>query len=232
MSRRRSLLALAGSALIILACATALAPAAVACPPGCIAAENAKPGTPESVWDIQGSGSPDIQGFATDISVNVGGTVDFKVDTTADSYRIDIYRLGYYHGDGARRIATIANPGATSQPACDTHADTGLIDCGNWSISASWKVPANAVSGVYLAHLVRTDGTVGESHIPFVVRDDAGRSALLFQTSDTTWQAYNQYGGRSLYVGGPGTDPDRAYKVSYNRPITTRGTSAEDWVMN
>jgi hypothetical protein len=93
-------------------------------------------------------------------------------------------------------------------------------------------VPVDAVSGVYLAHLVRTDGTAGESHIPFVVRDDAGRSDLLFQTSDTTWQAYNQYGGRSLYVGGPGTDPGRAYKVSYNRPITTRGTSAEDSVMN
>src|SRR3954469_24897394 len=133
MSRRRSLLALGGSALMMLACSNAAAPAAVACPPGCIAAENAKPGTPESVWDIQGSGSPDIQGFATDISVNVGATVGFKVDTSAGSYRIDIYRLGYYRGDGARLIASIANPVATNQPACDTYADTGLIDCGNWS---------------------------------------------------------------------------------------------------
>ena len=72
---------------------------------------------------------------------------------------------------------------------------------------------------------MRTDGIAGESHIVFVVRDDAGRSDVLFQTSDTTWQAYNQYGGNSLYVGGPGSDPGRAYKVSYNRPITTRGTS-------
>src|SRR5262249_5965940 len=54
----------------------------------------------------------------------------------------------------------------------------------------------------------------------------------LFQTSDTTWQAYNQYGGNSLYVGGPGTNPGRAYKVSYNRPFTTRGTSPQDWVFN
>jgi hypothetical protein len=58
-----------------------------------------------------------------------------------------------------------------------------------------------------------------------VVRDDASRSALLLQTSDTTWHAYNQYGGNSLYVGSPA---GRAYKVSYNRPITTRGTSPED----
>ena len=29
------------------------------------------------------------------------------------------------------------------------------------------------------------------------------RSDLLFQTSDTTWQAYNRYGGNSLYTGSP-----------------------------
>ena len=50
----------------------------------------------------------------------------------------------------------------------------------------------------------------------FVVRDDAGTSDILFQTSDTTWQAYNSYGGNSLYVGEP---VGRAYKVSYNRPL-------------
>ena len=61
------------------------------------------------------------------------------------------------------------------------------------------------------------------------MRDDASRSDLLFQTSDTTWQAYNQYGGNSLYTGSPA---GRAYKVSYNRPFTTRGTGAEDWLFN
>ena len=50
---------------------------------------------------------------------------------------------------------------------------------------------------------MRTDGSAGESHIVFVVRNDGGSSGVLFQTSDTTWQAYNQYGGNSLYVGGP-----------------------------
>ncbi|KAF0189701.1 MAG: hypothetical protein FD165_2819, partial [Gammaproteobacteria bacterium] len=93
---------------------------------------------------------------------------------------------------------------------------------------ASWAVPADAVSGIYVAKLVRID-TGGASHVVFIVRDDAGSSDILFQTSDTTWQAYNQYGGNSLYVGSP---DGRAYKVSYNRPFTTRGTSAEDWVFN
>ncbi len=74
------------------------------------------------------------------------------------------------------------------------------------------------VSGIYIAKLVRPD-TGGASHIVFVVRDDASTSDLLFQTSDTTWQAYNDYGGNSLYNGSPA---GRAYKVSYNRPFRTR----------
>src|SRR5205807_1276164 len=57
----------------------------------------------------------------------------------------------------------------------------------------------------------------GASLIWFDVRDDEGASDLLFQTSDSTWQAYNQWGGNSLYAGSPA---GRAYKVSYNRPLT------------
>jgi hypothetical protein len=227
--RISSLPALGAAVIIIGALSGAAAPAAVACPPGCIAAENAKQGTPPSTWDISGAGSPALQGFATDISVNVGSTIGFKVDGTAGSYRIDIYRMGWYGGDGARLITTIADPAVRAQPQCATGDDTGLVDCSNWETSASWSVPADAVSGVYFAHLV---GAGAESHIVFVVRDDASHSDVLFQTSDTTWQAYNQYGGHSLYTGGPGSGPSRAYKVSYNRPITTRGTSAEDWVFN
>jgi hypothetical protein len=194
-----------------------------------IACENSKPGTPSSTWDVSGAGSSTIQGFATQISVNAGETESFKVKTTATSYRLDIYRMGYYGGSGARLITSVNPVGRQTQPACISDSTTGLVDCGNWTVSASWAVPANAVSGIYFARLVRTDGTSGASHVPFVVRNDASHSDLLFQTSDTTWQAYNQYGGNSLYVGSPA---GRAYKVSYNRPFTTRGTGAEDFVFN
>jgi hypothetical protein len=195
--------------------------------------ENCLPGNPSSEWDISGAGDTTIQGFATDISVNRGSAISFKVDTNATSYRLDIYRMGYYGGMGARKITTLT-PSVTlpqDQPACLTDATTGLIDCGNWAVSASWSVPANATSGIYFARLVRAD-TGGASHIFFIVRDDASTSDLLFQTSDTTWQAYNGYGGNSLYWGGPGTNPSRAYKVSYNRPFITRSNSAHDFVFN
>src|SRR6202008_3217549 len=82
------------------------------------------------------------------------------------------------------------------------------------------------------AKLVREDSTPGARHIFFIVRDDTGNSDLLFQTSDTTWEAYNQYGGNSLYTGGPGSNPGRAYKVSYNRPLTVRGGIPEDSPFN
>src|ERR1035437_1140566 len=73
-----------------------------------IVTENALPGNPPSEWDVSGAGDPGIQGFATNISVNHGTTVDFKIDTLSSAYHIDIYRLGYYGGDGARRGATIS----------------------------------------------------------------------------------------------------------------------------
>ena len=196
-----------------------------------IVCENSKPGNPENEWDVNGEGDSSIQGFATDISVDRGETIQFKVNTNSTKYRLDIYRMGYYGGDGARKVATVAGT-PHSQPACDEEASTGLIDCGNWAVSASWAVPSGAVSGIYFAHLVREDKSSEGSHIVFVVRDDASESEMLFQTSDATWEAYNEYGGNSFYTGDPGEDPGRAYKVSYNRPLTTRGSGAQDAPFN
>ncbi len=203
-------------------------------PTNAVTCENSKAGNPSSEWDIAGDGDDSIQGFSTEVSVNQGETARFKVSTASSKYRLDIYRMGYYGGMGARKVATI-KPSVSLpqfQPSCKTESSTGLIDCGNWAQSATWAVPTDAVSGIYFAHLVREDKTSEGSHIVFVVRDDDGKSDLLFQTSDTTWQAYNDYGGNSLYEGGPGTGPSRAYKVSYNRPVTTREGAPEDSPFN
>ena len=208
-----------------------------ASPANDIVAENCKPGNNSSEWDIPGKGDPEIQGFATDISVNQGDTVEFKVDTAATDYKLDIYRMGYYGGDGARLVDTV-QPSASlpqDQPECEKEADSGLIDCGNWGVSASWDVPDDAVSGIYFAKLVREDvaNYYGGSHIVFMVRDDDGNSDLLFQTSDTTWQAYNDYGGNSLYHGSAPFPAGRAAKVSYNRPFGTRLVdNGQDWLFN
>src|SRR5215472_14078796 len=204
-----------------------------------IACENTKAGDPTSDWQVSGQGDTAIQGFATQMSVTPGQTISFKINTTSTRYHIDILRVGYYQGNGATKVASGLQPSVAPpqvQPTCknDT-ASTGLIDCGNWAVSASWTVPNSAVSGLYLAHLKRDDTTSGNgSLIPFVVRNDASHSDIIFQTDDETWQAYNTYpstaNGNSLYqCGGSGAaNPNcpplshatytGASKVSYNRP--------------
>jgi hypothetical protein len=237
-ARRRLVIAVAALAAGTMAAAPSTASASCASPANPVEAENCLPGTPQATWDVPGtatysspgagpSGDPTIQGFSTDISVDVGGTVFFKIKTTAAAYRLEIYRLGYYQGNGARLVTTIL-PSARlpqTQPACLSDAASGLIDCGNWAVSASWPVPMTAVSGIYVARLVRTD-TGGASHVVFVVRDDSRASDILFQTSDTTWQAYNESSGngvgKSLYGCGNWNESCRAFKVSYNRPFDTR----------
>ena len=220
-----------------------------------IVLENLKPGTPRDVWDA--SSSTMIEGFAADISYDIGQTVQFKINVNAVPsdqvpYRIEIYRLGYYGGDGATLVTTLTNADGTVQPNPITDS-RGLVDAGNWSVTDTWSISEDAVSGVYLAKLQRLDANGdpidgATNQIPFIIRDDTPadgtKSDIIFQTSDTTWQAYNGWAGNNGQVGADfygdasGTinhpdvpDPglgaqDRAYAVSYNRPFITRdGTS-------
>ena len=243
-----------------------------------IVEENRLPGDPPTEWDINGWGDPTIQGFGHDISINRGETIFFKIKTDSTDYRIDIYRMGYYGGMGARRIDTIEPSVKLPQHQPEGLRDdaTYLYDCGNWEVSASWQAPLDATSGIYFARLVRQDsdsaswradnsqespaerplasphayGALGHgrlanalrepraSHIYFVVRHDNSNSDIIFQTSDTTWQAYNPYGGYCTYGRvNPGNPrgigiPPRAYKVSYNRPLKTRDYRTVNMVFN
>ena len=143
--------------------APAPAPPADPCaaPTNQIIAENCKAGTPSTEWDINGPGDPSIVGFPTDISYNLGETARFKVRTDSSKYRVDIYRTGWYGGLGARLVASVRPSVALpqQQPECAADWSVRLYDCGTWAVSAEWPVPADAVSGVYLARLVREDGS-------------------------------------------------------------------------
>jgi hypothetical protein len=215
------------SASTVATTASTVDPASCANP---IVCENELPGTPKSVWDITSAETSNIDGFADPFSVNIGDSINFKIATSASSYNIDIYRMGYYGGDGARLITSLTPNISVSQnqPACNTNTTTGLVDCGNWGVSATWAVPTTAVSGVYFARIYY--GTGNANQIPFVVTDNASTSDIMFVTSDETWQAYNTWGGYSLYsgdaTGSPwccsALDPGRAVQVSYNRPFSTR----------
>lgn len=192
-----------------------------------VTAENALAGAPKSQWWT--NESPSIVGFADGLSFLPGETVKFKVSTPSSNYRIRIYRLGWYAGNGARWLADVT-PSVSlpqTQPDPVVQSATRLVDCGNWAVSGSWTVPTNALSGVYYAKFERLDVSGQNNFALFVVRSNSAAD-ILVQTSDATWHAYNMYGGASLYFGDADApfNSQRATKVSYNRPLS-RSTEQE-----
>jgi hypothetical protein len=194
-----------------------------------IVAENSKPG--DSSWravfaaDNDAFG-PAIQGFAGANSVRPGATIDFHVDASLPGrYRVVIVRLGWYGGAGGRRVTcltgstldptcTADEPGVLQPAAAPPNRVTGEVAV-NWSVTDRLHVPPTWTTGYYVALFEGTgDDLVGETAFaPFIVQAPVGdRSPILVVVPSNTWQAYNDWGGRSVY-----TQP-RAVKVSFNRP--------------
>jgi len=206
-----------------------------------IVLENQQPGSGN--WQILSSHQPtddavkQIKGYASATSVNKGDSITFYVTVTpAQSYTMDVYRMGWYQGLLGRLMQSIPLQGV-AQPACPVDSDTGLIEC-DWTASYTLTVPTSWTSGVFLVMLTNALGY--QNYIPFVVRDDARRADLLFQQAVTTSQASNNYPddgatGKSLYPSNSYgantvTGTPRAAKVSWNRPYSGRGAGQVlDW---
>ncbi|MBA2393027.1 MAG: choice-of-anchor D domain-containing protein [Ktedonobacteraceae bacterium] len=186
-----------------------------------IQVENSKAGTPG--WDDFASDlAPDtISGFGSKISVNHGDALDLYVTTTAPSFKIDVFRTGYYGGVGARLITSLGSFPGLHQAIPAPNSVTGMISCTNWTKTTTLTIPSTWVTGVYLAKL--TSSTNNASFIYFVVRNDGGNEDILFQTSVTTYQAYNTWGGTSLYNNNLTNKAAYPYphatKVSFDRPF-------------
>ena len=173
--------------------------------------ENALPGT--TSWILNNPAQAhEIEGYASLTSVDLGGQISFYVNTVDPSYRIDIYRMGWYAGLGARQLLGGLQFPGIHQPIPSPDPTTGLIEC-NWTSQYTLTIPDSWVSGVYLAKLTGSGGK--QSYMIFVVRDDNRVSDFLFTSSVNTYQAYNNWGGKSLYGYNSGTP---AVKVSFNRP--------------
>ncbi len=181
--------------------------------------ENAKTGT--TAWQLTNPATNhEIEGYASAVSVNRGGQISFFVNTTDTSYTLQIFRLGWYSGSGGRSLTQPVTLPGIQQAIPTPDPNTGLIEC-HWTNPYTITVPNSAdptdwASGVYVAKLTGTSSQL-QSNIIFVVRDDARPSNILFQSSVNTFQAYNNWGGKSLYTfnsdGGTA-----AVKVSFNRP--------------
>ena len=184
-----------------------------------IVEENCRPG--DDGWQVPDP-SYTIVGYAMPMSVAVGEAMDLKVSTSAPDFDIDIYRSGYYAGKGGRLVVSIDLLHGVVQPPCLDDPKVGLRSCANWRTSHTLVVPRDWVSGIYLAVLTRrNDGR--QSVVTFIVRDDERQAGILYQYDLSTYQAYNNYGGKSLYSFNSGhcttvADAPRAVKVSLARP--------------
>ncbi len=219
---------------------TGATPMALTCSTGnAIVLENCFPGTTN--WKTQNplqAANGGIEGFATASSVNAGGSVDLKVRTTADNvpFHVEIYRSGYYGGTQGRLISTIPGLTANSQDPCSYDSTTGLRDCSNWTTAATITTTANWPTGVYLLRIVRDDNG-DDNHILLIVRHDGEHASILYGVPTATYQAYNSYGGKSLYDFNSTGDltvagSTRAVSVSYDRPYQQSVNGMADWYPN
>jgi len=183
--------------------------------------ENQQTGDPN--WDNFASIAQQdaISGYASPISVNHGQPIDFYITTTASNFTIKVYRMGWYGGAGARLMVSLGMFAGVHQAIPAPDPVTGMVSAdGKWQKSTTLNVPSSWVSGVYLARLDASNGD--SSYIFFVVRDDGGTEAIDFQTSVTTYQAYNAWGGVSLYTNNTNGSVYKyahATKVSFDRPF-------------
>ncbi len=182
-----------------------------------ITLENGRPG--RSDWILTDPADHEVEGYASATSIQRGESLRLYIHSTEPGVTAAIYRMGWYGGAGARLVQDgITLPGIRqSMPTADPV--TGLIEC-HWQVSYTLTTqtddPHEWLSGVYLVKL--TGSTSGkQSYIIFVVREDNRPADFLFQSSVTTFQAYNNWGGKSTYPSNS-IDEQWARKVSFNRP--------------
>jgi hypothetical protein len=186
--------------------------------------ENAKQG--DGDWQLtyakfdakQKFRSPFIEGYCDRTSVRAGETIRFFLSTSEPSNaRIDVYRMGFYGGKGARRVRSFESLAVKPQPVPDM-TSMRLREC-RWEPSAELAVPRDWRSGVYIGKL-SCDRHRYQSYLIFIVTDDA-KCDFLFQCSTNTWQAYNKWpDASSLYDNDR---PDKrplvsGVRVSFDRP--------------
>lgn len=208
-----------------------------------ITRENAQPGT--SNWQIPGGkeASIEIQAYASATSVSAGQSQTFYVSTQQENiyYSLGIYRLGWYGGQGGRLM--LWKDGLRGQvqgyynqtirklencATCRINRDTGLIEA-NWHPSYTVTVPPDWTTGVYLAKFTNAKGL--QTYVPFDVRGNF-HSLYIAVTSDTTYEAYNIWGGYSLYDAadtihsGEQANEPKGVKVSFDRPYADQQGSS------
>ncbi len=156
-----------------------------------------------------------LEGYASVTSAKPGEQVDFHLNSsTAVNFSVQIVQVA-----PANPVVLAGNGQAGPQPVPANAHETGV----DWPAAFSLNVPANWASGVYRANF---SGGIDQTSVAFVVRpaNPGSRSGILLQTCATTEQAYNTWGGGSLYPspGSPNAE-QRGRRVTFNRPYDPPG---------
>ena len=182
-----------------------------------LAQENATAGTrdwysPPSGW----SADSDLAVWASPYSVRAGDSLSVFVHARYGPVRVQLFRLGYYSGLGGRQLFARDSVPAGPQPPCGPSL-SGVVRC-PWTRTTVIKTDSAWRSGLLLVKVTDTRGKTWS--YPLVLKDGR-RAAILAIIPQFTWQAYNAFGGTSLYTkdanGRLGTS------VSFERPYKTRG---------
>jgi hypothetical protein len=180
--------------------------------------ENSLPG--DRHWEIRHLGPADaIMGYAGAASVLTGQSFPLFVSTTSSGFRVRAFRLGWYHGDGARQVWK-------SGPLHGHRQNTPGLTGSTNTVQTAWdpaiEVPTDDwPAGAYLLRLDADSGA--QRYVPVTVRSASTAGKVVLKNSVATWQAYNTWGGYDLYKG-PGQDyASRSLAVSLDRPYDANG---------
>ncbi|MDX3003273.1 hypothetical protein PWY87_16415 [Kribbella solani] len=183
-------------------------------------AENAKAGT--TAWKIDTTriaGPMELAGYADHVSVRSGQPFRLFVTSTAGAFTVQSFRVGWYGGTGARLVwKSSAIPGR-AQPAPTVRPADHLVST-KWQPSLTVQT-TGWPAGAYLLLLKAANGK--EKYVPITVRSESSQGAVAIVDAVNTYQAYNQWGGYSLYSGPDNSFGSRAHRVTFDRPYDGNG---------
>ena len=192
-----------------------------------VADENGKPGTGN--WRVSNDGAAhDIEGYLNVTSAQRGESVDLFATTVAPTFTVEAYRMGWYQGLGARLVWTSPPVQGTVQANATLISATNSYEA-RWQKSTSIAIDASWPVGSYLLKLVASTGQ--QRWVPLTVRDDASTAAYVIVNAVSSWQAYNRWGGCSLYDCSAGGSGERSKMVSFE-PYDKVSDGSGDFIGN
>jgi hypothetical protein len=173
-------------------------------------------------WLKNSFGAKSVEGWFDSPSATCGDQVGLHLSGNAVPITIKVYRMGYYGGTGAHLVETVKTKPVLKYPVVHISKAPISMVTTTWPVAWSFAITSKTPPGQYLIRL--DDGQGDASFVPLTVMDPLSKSAITAISSVLTWQAYNEWGGYSLYKGPALTRASRGMMVSFNRPYDGDGS--------